>query len=100
MLRTAADEIERGLAEARLGGFLVKKRVARPGRGKRGGWRTIVAHRQGSRLIFLHGFAKNETNNITEKERLALLAIGDEYMGYTERTVSELVAERLLLEVA
>lgn len=98
-LRAAADEIEKGLIDARLGGSLVKKRVARPGRGKRGGYRTILAHRQGVRLIFLHGFAKNETDNITKRERLALLALGDEYMGHAEQVIDELVAKQLLIEV-
>ena len=46
MLHDAANEIERGLVDARLGGFLLKKRVARPGGGKRGGYRTILAYRQ------------------------------------------------------
>ena len=68
MLYDAADEIERGLIDARLGGFLLKKRVARPGGGKRGGYRTIVAHRQGIRLVFLFGFAKNEADNVTRTE--------------------------------
>ena len=45
MLRKAAMEIEAGLVDARLGGFLLKKRVAAPGRGKSGSYRTIVAHR-------------------------------------------------------
>lgn len=72
MLRAAAKEIEAGLIDARLGGFLIKKQVAAPRRGKRGSYRTIVAHRQGDRLIFVHGFAKNETDNITKKEKEAL----------------------------
>jgi hypothetical protein len=33
MLCVAAAETERGLVDARLGGFLLKKRVAAPGRG-------------------------------------------------------------------
>jgi hypothetical protein len=33
----AAEEIEDDLVDARLGGFLIKKRVARTGEGKRGG---------------------------------------------------------------
>lgn len=59
MLCVAAQEIEAGLVDARLGGFLLKKRVAAPGRGKQGSYRTIVGHRQSDRLIFVHGFAKN-----------------------------------------
>ncbi|NNH65750.1 type II toxin-antitoxin system RelE/ParE family toxin [Rhizobium laguerreae] len=80
MLCDAAKEIEAGLVDARLGGFLLKKRVAAPGRGKRGSYRTIVGHRQGDRLIFVHGFAKNETDNITKKEKEALRKLCDVYM--------------------
>jgi hypothetical protein len=34
-----------GLIEADLGLGLIKQRVARPGHGKRGGYRTIIAYR-------------------------------------------------------
>ena len=50
--------IESGLVDARLGGFLVKKRIAGFGRGKSGGYRTIIAHRQGDRVVFVHGFPR------------------------------------------
>ncbi|NQZ08237.1 MAG: type II toxin-antitoxin system RelE/ParE family toxin [Algicola sp.] len=43
-LIVAVMEIERGLVDANLGGHVVKKRVAMPGRGKRGSMRTIVAY--------------------------------------------------------
>jgi len=99
MLCAAADEIERGIVDARLGGFLLKKRVAAPGRGKRGSYRTILAHRQGNRLVFLHGFAKNDAGNITKKEKAALLKLGDQYMGYDDATMSRLAAKRLIVEI-
>src|SRR5579872_5676354 len=79
-LRVAATEIEAGLIDARLGGFLLKKRIGKGGRGKSGGFRTIAAYRHQDRLVFLYLFAKNERDNITEKERVALSEIGDQYM--------------------
>jgi hypothetical protein len=39
----AVQEMVRGLLDADLGGDVVKKRVALPGRGKSGGARTLVA---------------------------------------------------------
>jgi hypothetical protein len=48
-----------GLFEADLGGDLLKKRIARPGQGKSGGYRTLVATNRDSRWIFVYGFAKN-----------------------------------------
>lgn len=67
----AIDEVEQGLVDAYLGGFLIKKRVPRPGSGKSGGYRTIMAYRQGERIFLLYGFAKNERDNITNKELAA-----------------------------
>jgi len=48
----AVREIEAGLVEARLGGFLLKKRIGIDGRGKSGGLRTILAHRQAESRCF------------------------------------------------
>jgi len=58
VLCKAVKEMESGLMDADLGGFLYKKRVARPGSGKRGGYRTLLSAKIGSRYVFLHGFAK------------------------------------------
>ena len=99
MLRKAVDEVEAGLVDARLGGFLLKKRIAAPGRGKRGSYRAIVAHRQGSRLIFLYGFAKNDRDNITDKERKILSKLGDEYMSYDDAKLTSLVKKRVISEI-
>jgi len=53
----AVQEMMEGLYEADLGGGLVKKRVARTGKGKSGGFRTLVATNRGDRWIFVFGFA-------------------------------------------
>lgn len=99
MLQDAADEIERGLVDARLGGFLLKKWVARPGGGKRVGYRTILAYREGVRLVLLFGFAKNETDNITRAEHLALGKLGDVYLAYDETTINRMVHDKIMIEV-
>lgn len=62
-------EIEAGLVDANLGSGLYKKRVAAKGRGKRGGYRTLLAFRFAHRIIFLYGFAKNNLENIGLKEK-------------------------------
>lgn len=98
-LWVAALEIESGLVDARLGGFLVKKRIAKAGRGKSGGFRTIVAYRQGDRLVFLSVFAKNEQDNITKRAEMALSEIADEIMRLPVETLNKLVAENRLVEI-
>jgi hypothetical protein len=76
-LRRAVDEMLAGKIDAQLGGNLVKQRVALPGRGKRGSTRTIVATNRGDRWFFVHGFEKNERENIDadELETLQDLAV-------------------------
>ena len=44
----ALEEVKCGLFEVELGGHLLKKRIARPGQGKRGGFRTLIATNKGS----------------------------------------------------
>jgi len=99
MLIAAAVEIDNGLVDARLGPFLLKKRVAAPGRGKSRSYRIIVAWKQGERLFFLHGFAKSEKDNITQKEKAALTRLAEMYIGYDDATLAEIVADGDLLEI-
>jgi hypothetical protein len=39
--------------------------VARPGEGRRGGFRTVVAYRVGERAVFMFGFAKSDQANLS-----------------------------------
>ena len=98
-LSRAVQEIETGLVDARLGGFLLKKRIGIDGRGKSGGLRSILAHRQADRVVFLYVFGKNERDNITERETLALSELGDEYMRLTADRLNSLVVTGVLVEV-
>jgi hypothetical protein len=44
-LKEALDRVARGLIDADLGGGLIKQRLARPGQGRSGGYRMIIACR-------------------------------------------------------
>lgn len=81
-------EMESGLIEADLGGFLYKKRVARPGSGKSGGYRTLISAHIGRRYVFLHGFSKNEKANITQNEMKALQYAGKVFLGLPVEALS------------
>jgi len=71
-LTGAFKEIREGLFDADLGGGVIKKRVGLPGRGKRGGARTIVVTNFRDRWFFVMGFAKNEKEDIDDDELVAL----------------------------
>jgi hypothetical protein len=62
-LMEAVARAERGLVDADLGGGLIKQRVARDGKGKSGGYRTLIAYRKADRAFFVFGFAKSRMEN-------------------------------------
>ncbi|MGO9257239.1 MAG: type II toxin-antitoxin system RelE/ParE family toxin [Bryobacteraceae bacterium] len=51
MLCEAIRDAERGLIAADLGGGVIKQRIARPGHGKSGGFRTLIVFRAGARAF-------------------------------------------------
>lgn len=75
MLCKAVDEMEKGLIDADLGGGVLKKRIALPGKGKSGGTRTLIATNKKNRWIFMFGFEKNTKDNITQPELVYLQGI-------------------------
>jgi hypothetical protein len=64
--------MEAGLYDADLGGGLLKKRIARPGQGKNGGFRTLVVTSKGNKWFFVFEFPKNLRSNIDKGEEEAL----------------------------
>jgi hypothetical protein len=87
------------LIAADLGGGVIKQRIARPGQGKSGGFRTLIVFREGTRAIFLHGFAKNEKDNIEREDLAALKRLAAEMLAYDGKTMARAVASGVLLEV-
>jgi hypothetical protein len=71
-LLEAVERAEMGLVDADLGGGVIKQRVARPGKGRSGGYRTFIAFRSETRAVFVFGFAKSERDNIDDKQLATL----------------------------
>lgn len=88
-----------GLFDADLGGGLVKKRVARPGKGKRSGFRTLVATNKGNRWIFVYGFPKNERSNIDRDEEAALKKLAEYLLSLVPEDMKTAVNAKELVEV-
>lgn len=60
----AVEDAEAGNIDADYGGDVIKQRIARPGKGKSGGYRSIILYRKENRAFFVYGFAKSVTDNI------------------------------------
>lgn len=95
----AVEEMADGLFEADLGGGLLKKRVARPGEGKRGGYRTLVATNRDERWIFVFGFQKNERSNIDKGEQEALKKLSAHLLSLAPQSIIQAEHEGELMEV-
>ena len=95
----AVHDAERGLVAADLGGGVIKQRVARSGGGKSGGFRTLILFRAGSRAFFVHGFAKNERDNINDDELAALRRLAAILLAYDDAALSQALANKTLMEV-
>jgi hypothetical protein len=87
-LREAIARAERGLVDAKLGSGLIKQRVARAGKGRSGGYRTIIAYRRADMAFFLYGFAKSERENIEEDELRFARELGDALLTATEEGIA------------
>ena len=95
----AVKEMECGLVDAKLGGGLYKKRIARPGAGKRGGYRTLLSTRAGQHYVFLHAFSKSDKTNITREEARALKYVGKVFLDLSREDLLKARYSGVLLEV-
>lgn len=98
-LRKAVDDAERGLIDARLGGGVIKQRVARAGQGKSGGFRTIILYKAHALAFFVHGFAKKDRENIEGNELAALKLLASQMLSYDDRAIARAVESGTLIEV-
>jgi len=98
-LCAAVSEMYDGLIDADLGGGVVKKRVALPGRGKSGGVRTIVATNKDNRWFFVFGFQKNERTNISKKELEALQDLATDLLRLDMKQLNAHVNNQLIQEI-
>jgi hypothetical protein len=95
----AIRDADQGLIGANLGGGVIKQRIARPGQGKSGGFRALIVFRAGARAFFVHGFAKQEMDNIKEDELVAVKRLASELLGYDDKTIAQVIASGTLIEV-
>ena len=78
---------------------LIKQRLPRPGSGRSGGYRTIVAYRASQRSVFLYGFAKSERDNIDGRELDDLKKLAKQLLNYTDDQIAMAVRQTELKEV-
>lgn len=98
-LVAAIERAARGLVDADLGDGLIKQRVARPGEGRRGGYRVLIGYRAGARAVFLFAFAKNVAANINEAQLAELRLIGQSWLEAGPQAIDDSLELGTIMEV-
>jgi hypothetical protein len=95
----AIERADRGLVDADLGGGLIKQRVARKGRGRSGGYRTMIAYRARNFSVFLFGFAKSDESNIDDRQLAVLRRVAASWLSADAASIKKAVEQGELTEV-
>jgi hypothetical protein len=98
-LQQAINNAEQGLIDADLGGGVIKQRIACNGRGKSGGFRTIILFKKQERAFFVHGYAKNEKSNIEDYELKAFKNSANVLIHCSDAELDKLINSGKMIEV-
>lgn len=98
-LYEAGIRIQKGQYQGNLGGGVIKLRMLGHGKGKSGGYRTIVLFKKGRSLFFVHGFAKNVRSTISKNELIAFRKLSDLLTAYTDEQLHQATKNGVLFEV-
>lgn len=98
-LSKALTEVQQGNFEANLGGNVFKKRIRFEGQGKSGSGRTILCYKKGERIVFVHGFAKNEKSTLSKKELIAFKELSKILFSFTDEQLTIAIGNGDLVEV-
>jgi len=98
-LISAIAAIELGQSVSDLGSGLYKVRVARPGQGKSGGYRTLIVYRAGVRAIVVFGYAKADLDNIVTDELAYFRTLAKDLLALSEVDIQRAIDGRVLYEL-
>ena len=95
----AVARAEQGLIDADLGGEVIKQRIARPGQGRSGGYRTIILFRRGAKAFFEYGFSKSRRANLNDIEEAEFKQAAKRVLALSENHLAELLKRGEFVEV-
>ena len=95
----AVERADKGVIDADLGGGVIKQRIARQGQGRSGGYRSLIFFRRGERAFFMTAFAKNDRENITNKELAELKKAAAVILAMTETDIEQAKSNGTFTEI-
>lgn len=80
-------------------GGVIKQRLPREGRGKSGGFRSMVLFRRDGTAFFVYGFAKSDRDNIRRDELIAFRRLADEMLGLDDKALAAAITNGTITEI-
>lgn len=99
MLLEAIARADQGQVDADLGSGVIKQRVARPGAGRSGGYRTVRFFRRGDRAVFVYGYAKSAKATLDVEEEKAFRKAAALVLRLTHEQLAALIGSGEFFEV-
>ena len=84
-------DAEAGRIDADYGGGVIKQRIARPGEGKSGGYRSVILYRHGDKAFFVYGFPKSERDSIDQAEERAFKELAKLTLAFSDDELRQLI---------
>jgi len=98
-LKEAIARITEDAVDADLGGNVIKQRISRAGKGRSGGYRTIIIFRHGEKPFFVYGFAKSEKENLDKDEIAIFKKSAKSLLDLSDEQIQNLIENEGLTEV-
>jgi hypothetical protein len=98
-LKAIVADLENGIWDASYGGDVYKKRAARAGEGKSGGYRAIIIFRTDKITYYTYGFPKSKKDDITDKEEAKLKVRAKNFFNLTDDQIKTRVDNGSLIEI-
>jgi hypothetical protein len=96
----AVERAEKGLVDANLGGGVIKQRIARGGKGKSAGFRSIIFYKSKTLAVFVFGFEKSSLANISPSELKTFKDAAKVVLKLTENELGAAIKHGAYIEVA
>ena len=98
-LKEIVKQLENGQFYADLGGGVYKMELARKGKGKHGGYRSIVIFKSEFRSFFVYGFPKSKRDNIGDRELKGYKEEAKVNLTMTDEHINEWLKNQTLIEI-
>jgi len=78
---------------------VIKQRLPKKGRGKSGGYRTIIIFKKGDKAFFVYGFSKNDRENIDDPELEKFKQLSKNLLSLSDQQINLLIEKDILQEI-